>query len=166
MNIKKMIISSTAVAALLAGGTFWAAMAWAETNAQGQAGHGMKMESSTAMPGHGDTKEPGHVVGCPMVLENTAVDIKNIEKGAVITITSNDPKVVKEIQQHAQIMKDCAVERTKDGTVICPVTGTKISKSKAVDTAEYKGQTYYFCCGSCKPQFMKDPEKYVNKEGK
>ncbi|MBC8103781.1 MAG: YHS domain-containing protein [Cytophagales bacterium] len=25
----------------------------------------------------------------------------------------------------------------------------------------YKGKKYLFCCGGCKPQFDKNPEKYV-----
>lgn len=25
----------------------------------------------------------------------------------------------------------------------------------------YKDKTYYFCCPGCKPQFEKDPEKYL-----
>lgn len=54
------------------------------------------------------------------------------------------------------------VEESSDA-VTCPVMGTKLKKSAAVDTAEYKGKTYYFCCGGCKPAFEKDPEKYINK---
>ena len=27
----------------------------------------------------------------------------------------------------------------------------------------YKGKTYYFCCPGCKPQFDKNPEKYISK---
>jgi len=45
--------------------------------------------------------------------------------------------------------------------VICPVTGTKLTKEKAFETMEYKGKTYYFCCAECKPTFEKDPEKYI-----
>ena len=28
---------------------------------------------------------------------------------------------------------------------------------------EYKGKTVYFCCPDCKPEFEKDPEKYIAK---
>jgi YHS domain-containing protein len=27
----------------------------------------------------------------------------------------------------------------------------------------YKGKKVYFCCVGCKPQFEKDPEKYIGK---
>ena len=42
----------------------------------------------------------------------------------------------------------------------CPVMGGKIDKSVYVD---YQGQRVYFCCGSCKANFKKDPEKYFKK---
>lgn len=28
-------------------------------------------------------------------------------------------------------------------------------------TAEYKGQTYYFCAPGCRASFERDPEKYL-----
>jgi YHS domain-containing protein len=43
----------------------------------------------------------------------------------------------------------------------CPVMeGQPINK--AVFT-EYKGKKVYFCCESCKPEFEKNPEKYLGK---
>ncbi|MCL7393323.1 MAG: YHS domain-containing protein [Thaumarchaeota archaeon] len=27
---------------------------------------------------------------------------------------------------------------------------------------EYKGKTYYFCCGYCLEEFRKNPEKYLS----
>lgn len=47
--------------------------------------------------------------------------------------------------------------------IYCPVMGSKITKATAYDSVEYKGQTYYFCCGGCKPAFLKEPEKYIGK---
>jgi xanthine dehydrogenase accessory factor len=49
----------------------------------------------------------------------------------------------------------------KDAWAICPVQKTKILKTKAVDTVVYKKQTYYFCCAGCKPEFLKNPDKYL-----
>jgi YHS domain-containing protein len=53
----------------------------------------------------------------------------------------------------------------KDGKVLCPVMGGEIVLAKAdqESAAVYKGKTYYFCCAGCKPQFEKDPEKYLKK---
>lgn len=47
-------------------------------------------------------------------------------------------------------------------SAICPVMGDEIPDiTKASGSSVYKGKTYYFCCPACKPQFDKDPEKYV-----
>jgi YHS domain-containing protein len=51
----------------------------------------------------------------------------------------------------------------KDEMVVCPVLKEKIKKSAASDSVVYKGTTYYFCCAGCKPEFMKNPEKYISK---
>ncbi len=42
----------------------------------------------------------------------------------------------------------------------CPVMGGKIDKDVYLD---YQGQRVYFCCPSCKENFLKDPEKYFEK---
>ncbi|MCA1597192.1 MAG: YHS domain-containing protein [Chloroflexi bacterium] len=50
--------------------------------------------------------------------------------------------------------------------LVCPVTGDKIASIKAAaGSSIYKGKTYYFCCGGCKPQFDANPAKFV-KEAK
>jgi len=43
-----------------------------------------------------------------------------------------------------------------------PVCGMEIDPSTAAGKSEYKGQTYYFCCGGCQKSFDKDPEKYLD----
>jgi Cu+-exporting ATPase len=40
----------------------------------------------------------------------------------------------------------------------------KIDPAKAVATAVYQGQTYYFCSYGCKESFLKSPDKYIEKE--
>ena len=42
----------------------------------------------------------------------------------------------------------------------CPVTGEAIPEGEA-QTVEYKGKTYNLCCGMCKKDFDKDPDKYT-----
>lgn len=47
-------------------------------------------------------------------------------------------------------------------SAVCPVMGYKIPDvTKAVGKSVYKGKTYYFCCGMCKPRFDKNPAKYA-----
>jgi len=43
---------------------------------------------------------------------------------------------------------------------LCPVMGNPIDKNIFV---EYQGKKVYFCCPACKPEFEKDPAKYVAK---
>jgi YHS domain-containing protein len=43
---------------------------------------------------------------------------------------------------------------------ICPVEGGKINKNLFT---VYKGKKVYFCCAGCKPEFEKNPEKYIGK---
>jgi Cu(I)/Ag(I) efflux system membrane fusion protein len=50
-----------------------------------------------------------------------------------------------------------------DGTVeqkLCPVMGLAINKDLFT---LYKGKKVYFCCPGCKPEFEKEPEKYLVK---
>ena len=42
-----------------------------------------------------------------------------------------------------------------------PVCGMEVNEKDASATAEYKGQTYYFCCEGCKRSFERDPDKYI-----
>lgn len=51
--------------------------------------------------------------------------------------------------------------------LVCPVTGEKIaSVAQAAGHSTFKGKTYYFCCGGCKPMFDKNPAKYVKSASK
>ncbi|HEY3314886.1 MAG TPA: YHS domain-containing protein [Bacillota bacterium] len=42
-----------------------------------------------------------------------------------------------------------------------PVCGMTVDEGKAAATAEYQGQTYYFCSAACKAEFEKDPKRYA-----
>ena len=53
-----------------------------------------------------------------------------------------------------------AEEIDKHPQTICPVMGGKIDKDVYVD---YEGYRVYFCCSSCKDEFLKEPEKYMKK---
>jgi len=46
---------------------------------------------------------------------------------------------------------------------VCPVTGEGIpSPEHASGKSVYKGKTHYFCCPTCKPEFDKEPERYLH----
>ncbi len=44
-----------------------------------------------------------------------------------------------------------------------PVCGMDVDGSSAAATAQYRGDTYYFCVEECKRKFVADPEKYVSR---
>ncbi|MFH1958027.1 MAG: YHS domain-containing protein [bacterium] len=48
-------------------------------------------------------------------------------------------------------------------SVVCPVMGTKFNVGQNTEAADYKGKSYYFCCGGCPPAFKNNPEKYITK---
>ena len=57
------------------------------------------------------------------------------------------------------------VQAKKVVSAVCPVMKTRIPDvKKASGKSVYKGKTYYFCCGGCKPQFDKNPTKYIKKK--
>jgi len=49
--------------------------------------------------------------------------------------------------------------------VVDPVCGMTIDSQQAGATAEYQGQTYYFCSPACKKAFEKDPARYAQQQG-
>ncbi len=44
----------------------------------------------------------------------------------------------------------------------CPVSGENFVVNASSPKTEYKGKTYYFCCGGCDKKFTTDPEKYLH----
>jgi membrane fusion protein, copper/silver efflux system len=58
-------------------------------------------------------------------------------------------------------------EMEKRATAKDPVCGMDVDPNSAnVYTAEYKGETYYFCAESCKKSFEANPSKYLQKSEK
>jgi len=51
--------------------------------------------------------------------------------------------------------------RTRD-----PVCGMKVQKNDSKATAEYEGETYYFCSTSCRDTFIENPEEYTTGDEK
>jgi YHS domain-containing protein len=53
-----------------------------------------------------------------------------------------------------------AMEATEEVAMTCPVCGAEVT-AESEYTAEYEGETYYFCCDDCRNAFMEDPAKYM-----
>jgi len=45
-----------------------------------------------------------------------------------------------------------------------PVCGMSFAKEEAVATAEYEGDTFYFCSEECREEFETEPEDFVDQE--
>ncbi|MCL4535899.1 MAG: YHS domain-containing protein [Bacteroidetes bacterium] len=48
-----------------------------------------------------------------------------------------------------------------------PVCEMDVDEQQATSkrlTSRYRGQTYYFCCPSCKEHFDQDPDRYVGRQ--
>ncbi|HUJ28561.1 MAG TPA: YHS domain-containing protein [Myxococcales bacterium] len=46
----------------------------------------------------------------------------------------------------------------------CPVSGDVFQVNAGTEFAVYKGRVYAFCCDDCKPDFLKNPDKYADKK--
>jgi len=46
----------------------------------------------------------------------------------------------------------------------CPVLGGKVTPGKSPKVA-VRGQEYYLCCAGCDTNLLKDPAKYLEKDG-
>lgn len=53
-----------------------------------------------------------------------------------------------------------AIASAESEQTMCPVMEAPIDKNIFT---EYQGKKVYFCCGQCKGEFEKDPEKYLSK---
>ena len=101
---------------------------------------------------------------CP-VMGNPIPDIakaagKSVYKGKTYYFCCNSCKPQFD-KNPAKYIKPVAKPQ-KVVSAVCPVMGSKIPDvTKAAGKSVYKGKTYYFCCGGCKPQFDKNPEKYI-----
>ncbi len=75
--------------------------------------------------------------------------------------SSNEPVPAEQSVAVSGVIDHLVTESEIGREAVCPVMGTKFKVTKSNQAAEYKGQTYYFCCGGCPDAFKKDPEKYI-----
>ncbi len=48
---------------------------------------------------------------------------------------------------------------------ICPVMGNAVTPGKS-NIVKVKGHQYYVCCPGCTPKLEKDPDKYLDQDGR
>ena len=57
--------------------------------------------------------------------------------------------------------KSLPIAEISQGAAIDPVCGMKVDKSKAKNTLNHDGETFYFCSRSCLEKFSANPAKFV-----
>ena len=77
-------------------------------------------------------------------------------------VTNGNFKIDSAMQIQAKPSLMTRPEQTGEGTqqTHCPVMGGKIDKEIFI---EYEGKKVYFCCPGCSDEFLKDPQKYMDK---
>ena len=56
----------------------------------------------------------------------------------------------------------CDSHLAEPSTATDPICGMTVAIANAKHTAEHAGQTYYFCCASCKEKFLAEPHRYLH----
>ena len=100
--------------------------------------------------------------GREIVLGPRAGDYYIVKSGLAegeIVVTNGNFKIDSALQIQAKPSMMSAKDTPGEQT-ICPVMGLAINKNLFT---MYKGKKVYFCCPGCKPEFEKDPEKYLAK---
>jgi Cu+-exporting ATPase len=72
------------------------------------------------------------------------------------------PDAVKLVRPRVEVSETRKQEEVEMGTAKDPVCGMEIDPRTAAATAEYKGETYYFCSDACHQKFKAEPEKYIS----
>jgi YHS domain-containing protein len=73
------------------------------------------------------------------------------------------PKASSPTDRAASGIKAAGDAKVGDRTT-CPTSGEEFVVTADSPKFDYKGKTYYFCCGGCDSKFANDPEKYLNKK--
>lgn len=79
------------------------------------------------------------------------------------TVLAQDTKVKKEKAKKSVVAEKKSKDAKKQviSNKTCPVMGEDVDAS--VQTVEYKGKVYGFCCKKCVKKFQDNPEKYLKK---
>ena len=64
--------------------------------------------------------------------------------------------------QHQHTHTEAEATETLHEQHVDPVCGMSISPAEAAGTADYQGETYYFCSDGCLAQFRNDPARFVH----
>lgn len=96
-----------------------------------------------------DTAAPMNMEDMQMKMDAGTADnaVMNKEEGQAVTTTTTTTTTTGAVEV---------------GNKICPVSGKEIVMENK-GTVEYNGKIYNLCCSMCKKDFLKEPEKYIEK---
>lgn len=85
-----------------------------------------------------------------------------VEQGRSVIIVSHDARI-KDIADRVLWLEDGEF-KSMVSMATDPVCGMAVERESSV-SAEYKGQTYYFCARGCRDEFLEGPEHFLETEG-
>ncbi len=94
--------------------------------------------------------------------------MKTILIAAALAVAPAYAHEMPEGHHHSKAQKDAPRSFDKQPAVgtwaKCPVSGDVFQVAADTDFEVYKGRVYAFCCPDCKPDFVKNPDKYADKK--
>ena len=127
-------------------------------------GHGQHKAKNGASPAmQGET----HASGCPMMKTGSSASCPMNKSGScgMSGGAGGTCPMTGAASHHGMVTGAAASKGGKVVSAICPVLRNKIPDvRKAAGHSVYKGKTYYFCRAWCKPQFDKNPQKYLSRK--
>ena len=104
------------------------------------------------------------IVAAPVFAGDEPMPDGTVMEHAMPTGDAVDGGMMGDVMTDDQMADDAAEgEVVNFGNKICPISGEKVGEMGEVVSVEYNGKSYNLCCAMCKKDFLKDPEKYIQK---
>lgn len=114
------------------------------------------------LAGMGDSP-PAEPSRAPLIsldwLRPVALQVTDTDSGAVVTFAARDSATLQAIRDYVEELVVAASPTARD-----PVCGMEVDRARAEAedlTATHQGRTYFFCHGSCRSNFLKQPARFA-----
>ena len=75
---------------------------------------------------------------------------------------TNNLKLTIFLAERAVLLYTEFIIMSKEAEELDPVCGMEVAPNKAVDSFEFDGRIFYFCCSGCKDKFALRPLSYIS----